>query len=151
MTENALKLRAEDDNDLEVISACLQDALTSLGDMHYDGAKHRFAMVLSRFKWERQPARLERARKGGDRVRCGIHFNDVLSVRTQGVARDDREGLLALLAISVEVDGDGGQITLAFAGGGTIRLDVECIDVTLDDIGAGWRTPNRPDHDLGRD
>ena len=151
MAEEALKLRGDNEKDLEVISACLQDALTRLEDMHYDGAKRRFAAIFSRFMWERQDRNLERQRKGGRRVRCGIHFNDVLSVRTQGIARDNREGLLALLSISAAAGDSGSEVTLLFAGGGAIRLDVECIDAQLSDIGATWQTPSRPDHGLELD
>ena len=151
MAEAALKLRADDERDLEVISACLQDALTRLADVHYDAAKRRFAAVFSRFMWERQDGTKGQRRYRGQRVRCGIHFNDVLSVRTQGIARDNREGLLALLSISAEAGESESEVTLIFAGGGAIRLDVECIDAQLSDIGATWQTPRRPDHGLELD
>jgi hypothetical protein len=50
--KTGLKLRAEDDEDLGVISACLQDALIPLSDMEFLAAEMRFAFVANRFRWE---------------------------------------------------------------------------------------------------
>ena len=38
--------------------------------------------------------------------------------------------------------------TLTFAGGGAIKLDVECLDAWLTDLSAPWATKNRPGHGL---
>jgi hypothetical protein len=39
-----------------------------------------------------------------------------------------------------------GVLTLLFAGGGAIRLEVECIEAELRDLGAAWRTRLKPEH-----
>ncbi|HZD24995.1 MAG TPA: DUF2948 family protein, partial [Alphaproteobacteria bacterium] len=62
----------------------------------------------------------------------------------------DGDGLLPLLALRAEpAEGENVGLRLEFAGGGTIRLVAEAIDCHLSDLGQGWPTPNRPDHDLG--
>ena len=48
----ALKLRAEDTEDLAVISACLQDALVAVRDLAYAPEEHSFLFVANRFRWE---------------------------------------------------------------------------------------------------
>lgn len=143
-----LRLYAQDADDLAVISACLQDALTRVADMTFQPAQHRFAMVLSRFMWEAAEAR--RTERGGMRIRTGLHFDSVLRVRTQGIDQEHREGLLPLLAITAE-EQEGGLTTilLQFTGGGTVQLEAECIDCQMMDMGEPWRTPRRPAHAVG--
>lgn len=139
-----LRLLAQDEDDLKVMSACLQDALTTVGDIAYEPRRRRFALRFQRFRWESGIS------VGGERVMSVLHFDFVSRVRTAGIAQDDKRGLLPLLAITAEADGVGVIIRLAFGGGGTIVLHAECIDGQLNDVGAAWRTPRRPDHDLDR-
>jgi hypothetical protein len=141
--ELPLKLKAEDPGDLEVISTCLQDALTRIGDISYSADEQRFAVVFSRFMWESRDVAPGAA---GMRVRSGLHFDRVRSVATQGIDQSDREGVLPLLAITSEVTSDGARILLQFAGGGTVRLVAETVAAHLADMGAPWPTPSRPDH-----
>ncbi|MBV5335567.1 DUF2948 family protein, partial [bacterium] len=47
-----IKLRAEDEEDLAVISACLQDAILPVAEMCFERAARRFVLVANRFKWE---------------------------------------------------------------------------------------------------
>ena len=45
-------------------------------------------------------------------------------------------------------EGDpAGVVELIFAGGGTIRMDVECIDAGLSDVSGEWAALRRPLHD----
>lgn len=143
MASELLRLKAEDLDDLKVVSTCLQDALTRVADMTYLPRLRRFALVATRFRWERQgDPRLE----GGERIRAGVHFDNVLKVRTQGIDMADRAGLLPILAVLAEPSEDGYDITISFAAGAAVQLTAECIDCRLSDIGEGWPTPNRPDH-----
>ena len=58
--------------------------------------------------------------------------------------------VLDLLAIRFEeADAPSGVIELVFAGNATIRLQVECIEAQLSDLGAAWSTDAVPDHDRG--
>lgn len=48
-----MKLRAHDVADMDVIAACVQDALVPLRDIRWMKREKRFVMVLNRFLWER--------------------------------------------------------------------------------------------------
>lgn len=53
MTEStALKLRARDAADMDVLASCLQDSLVPVRDIAFLKKEKRFVMVLNRFKWE---------------------------------------------------------------------------------------------------
>jgi len=39
-----------------------------------------------------------------------------------------------------------GTVELAFAGGGTIRLAVECLEARMQDLGAAWAAKATPAH-----
>jgi hypothetical protein len=142
-------LAAQDADDLAVISARLQDAVALIGDLVWLPKARRFAALFNRFKWET-------ARKGkGDnlRVRAGLHFDGVLSVKSQNVMRGAPDAVLALLAIRFAPRGGedpGGTIDLVFAGGGTIQLEVECIDAGLSDVSGEWAARGRPEHQTER-
>lgn len=137
-----LKLRAEDVEDLGVLSACLQDALVHVGEMAFLPRRRRFVMACNRFKWE------EAASDGQyRRVRCGVHFDGVMAVRNRGFDPGRQGQLLELLAVRGEPGEDGAAtIALEFAGGAAVRLEVECIDCTLSDMDAPWQALARPGH-----
>lgn len=140
-----LKLVALDQEDLQVMSAALQDAVVRTADMTYVKARRRFALVVNRFVWEDAVNR-DRA-KSFERRRTGVHFDRVLAVRAQGFDMTARDGVMELLALSFEeTDAPAGHIDLVFAGGGTVRLEVECIEAALSDLGAAWETTARPAH-----
>ncbi len=145
MVSSRLRLRAEEADDLEVVSSCLQDAIARIEDMAYVGRLRRFAMVLTRFRWEMAE---EMGREGGVRVRCGVHFDDVLRVRVRGIDLEDKKGLLPLLAITCEEAAHGVNVDLRFGGGASICLEAEAVNCHLSDIDQGWPTPSRPDHGL---
>jgi hypothetical protein len=137
-----LKLAALDADDLGVISAQMQDAVLRLGDISFSPRKKQFALVANRFAWD---AAGERQRR-----RTGLHFDRVLSAKTHNIRQDDREAIVALLAITfAEAQAPSGTIVLAFAGGGTIRLAVECIEAGLKDLGPAWATEHQPCHEDG--
>lgn len=144
MTEPALTLAAEDAEDLEVISARLQDAVTPLKELVYLPKKRRFAALFNRFKWEDK-------RAGANlRVRSLLHFDDVLSVKSKGLKRGAPEAVVSLLAIRFTPKGaedPAGSVELIFAGGGSLLLEVECIDAGLADVSGGWAARGRPSHD----
>ena len=137
-----LRLLAEDADDLAVISAALQDAVAKVGDMQWDAKGRRFTLALNRFLWEAPGALL------GGRVRAGLQFGSVLGVKSRNLRRDAPEAVVELLAVSFEPGAaPGGQIRLAFAGGGDVLLDVECVDAALADVSAPWPTPSTPAHE----
>jgi hypothetical protein len=139
-----IHLIAHDPDDLIVMSALLQDALVRHADMTYESKRHRFVLVLSRFRWEAGPTARER-------VRAGLHFNHVLKVQHQKLALAKADSVAELLAIRCATDGAGGtEITLELAGGGAIRLVAECLDAEVRDLGPAWRADHTPDHTESR-
>ena len=146
MKTQVLALFAEDAEDLQVISARLQDAVAKVKDLVYLPKSRRFACLFNRFKWE------EAERKGGGdlRVQAGLHFDSVLSARSKNLRNDAPDAVVSLLAIEFTPKGGddpAGAIELLFAGGGTIRLEVECIDAGLQDLGSVWAARGRPEHE----
>lgn len=146
----ALQLRAEDADDLAVISACLQDALVPVGDIAYAPQDRSFMFVANRFRWE--AARRAARGAGGpcyERVLCAVAFAEVESVLYRGFHRHERERILSLLAVWPEGGraGAGGAIRLDFADGATVRLAANRILCRLKDVGLPWPTSWRPAHD----
>ena len=136
-----LRLLAEDEDDLAVISAALQDAIAKVGDIEWDAKGRRFTLALNRYLWE-SPAGLL-----GNRIRAGLQFGSVLAVKSRNLRRDPPDAVVELLALSFEpADPPGGAIRLAFAGGGDLELTVECVDAALADLSAPWPTPSTPAH-----
>jgi hypothetical protein len=141
-----MRLAAVDNEDLEILSARLQDAAGKLKDIAFLPRQRRFALVLNRYRWEDSKG----AR--GSRVRSGLKFDGVLGVQSQNIKRGAPEAVVSLLAIKFTANGGddaGGVIELLFAGGGTIRLAVECIDAELSDLTTPWEAVRRPVHKEG--
>ncbi len=147
-----LKLIALDAEDLSVVSAHLQDAVIRVGDLVYERGPKRFACVLNRFDWLAANEN-RKLIKGYQRLRTGLRFERVLSVRSTNIDRSKPDVILSLLALSFKKgDAPGGHVTLLFSGGGTIELEVECIEAELRDLGAAWSTHAKPTHrDHGSD
>ena len=145
MTEDGLKLVAEDEEDLAILSAHLQDAVMRVGDLAYLPKSRRFAAFLNRFCWEGCPEN-----SVGERTRSGLHFNNVLKVQAMNVRQDDPDAVVELLALRFEptAEGGAGHVDLMLAGGGCIRLEVEAIDAALRDISEHWPARARPAHSL---
>ena len=138
-----LRLLAEDAGDLAVISAAVQDAVAKVGDLSFEAAPRKFTMVLNRFRWEagvRTP----------ERVRTALQFAAVLGVKAKGVMMGDPEAVIAVLSVTFEGSGDAenpaGFVNMALAGGGDIRLEVECVDAMLADVSEPWAAMRAPRH-----
>ncbi|MCT8990332.1 DUF2948 family protein [Chelativorans sp. SCAU2101] len=141
-----LKLAALDEEDLSVISAHVQDAVAKVGEMTFSKREKRFAMVMRRFAWEKEKGGLFR-RTSHERRLAALNFDRVLAVRSTSIDKNRPETVLALLAVRfMPSDAPSGTIELAFSGGATIHLDVECIETRLSDLGAAWETPVKPRH-----
>lgn len=145
MTSHKLTLGAQDTEDLEIVSARLQDAVARVKDLVYLPKARRFAAVFNRFVWENAGTRAQ----ANTRVRSGLHFEGVVSCKAYNLRRDKPEAVVSLLAIRFTPRGGGdpgGTVELVFAGGGTLRLEVECIEAGLSDIGGEWAARGRPAH-----
>ena len=138
-----LNLVARDKDDLAVISALVQDAVLTSGDIRYTRFKRRLALLINRFRWE------DGTMRNAERVRSLLVFDDVTLVQGQGVDRKDPDLVLSLLALGFAPGADGtGVVTLTFAGDGALALEVEAVDVSLKDVTRPYLAPSRltPQH-----
>jgi hypothetical protein len=138
-------LTAEDTDDLDILSARLQDAVVQVKDLVWLPASHRFMALFNRFKWESAQGKFGH----NLRVRSRLCFERVLGVRSHRVRRDGEAvaSLLAMIYAPRSSEDPSGVIKLLFAGGGVIRLDVECLDASLADVSGEWAARGRPDHE----
>ncbi len=138
-----LKLIALDKDDLEVVSAHLQDSTLKAGEILWRPAEHRVVIALDRFDWE--------AANGGShsyrRRRAALRFERVLACKGKGIDCAAKAKVLNLLAVDFhDRDAPAGIVTLLFEGGGALRLEVECLEAELADLGPVWMTESCPDH-----
>ncbi|HEY0283368.1 MAG TPA: DUF2948 family protein [Rhizomicrobium sp.] len=143
MSTRAPVLAAMDAEDLQVISARLQDAVARLGDLVYLPKKRRFVALFNRFKWES-------GKRENLRVRAGLHFDGVLSVKSRNLKLGAPEAVVSLLAVRFAPraeDDPSGTVELVFAGGGAMMLEVECLEAGLVDLGGDWAARGRPEHE----
>jgi len=144
-TPDPLKLIALDEDDLKILSAHLQDAVLRMSDMAWVPSEQRFAAILNRFDWltaaEQDDASHLR------RCRCALRFDRVKRAQLQNIRPGEPSAFAELLAVTYEeAEPPSGYITLYFAGGGAVRLEVECIEGELSDLGVGWKTAIKPEH-----
>ncbi|MFG1393350.1 DUF2948 family protein [Xanthobacter agilis] len=140
-----LKLLALDEEDLAVVSAHLQDALVKVEDMGFLPRVQRFALLLNRFDWDARAVANETVRR-----RSGLHFERVRDAKCRGIDMAQRNGVLNLLAVTfIPTDLPSGYVLLTFSGGGEVRLEVECIEAGLKDLGPAWGCAHAPRHEPG--
>ncbi|GAA0777559.1 DUF2948 family protein [Roseibium denhamense] len=141
-----LKLSALDEEDLQVLSAHVQDAVLTVADIRFLPKEQKAVFVMNRFVWDKNA---DKRSKQHERRRSALSFSQVTAMKAQNIRQDAKAEVLELLAVTFSAkDAPSGEILLAFAGGGSLRLTVDCIEAQLADLGAAWATPNLPSHDL---
>ena len=163
-----LRLLAMDSDDLEIMSAALQDAVTKIGDISWESAAGRLTIAFNRLTWET-------AEKPKARVRAAIQLGCVLRVRSRNLRPAAPDAVLQLLAVTFEPgEAPGGRVTFAFADGGDLgrpsrvararrerhgrdgdragadddaAAGVECVDAALADVSEPWASARKPEHD----
>lgn len=142
-----LKLIALDADDLSVVSAHLQDAVLTVGDLAYVPKDRRFVAIANRFDWMGALREGKTAATEFERRRAAVRFERVLGASVQGLDLSKKTQVLSLLAISFEPKTEPeGFIVLHFAEGAAVRLHVECIEAGLTDLGAAWQADSKPQH-----
>lgn len=148
-----LKLIALEPEDLQIVSAHLQDAVLTVADLAYLPREKRFAALLNRFDWSDAQQSAPTPPDGGQaafaRRRTALRFERVTAARLKDIDLKDTKRVLNLLAIQYEAhqaDDPAGFVSLIFAADAAIRLDVECIEAEMRDLGAVWATGSRPEH-----
>jgi hypothetical protein len=133
-----LQLLAQDAEDLQVISAALQDAVAKIGDMTYEPQASRLTIAVNRYRWEG---------RGGQRVRAALQIGGVLKVQSRRLRRDAPGAVVELLSVTFEPGEEpGGWVVLNFAGDADLKVEVECLDAVLADMSDPWPTPSTPKH-----
>jgi hypothetical protein len=143
MVSKPLKLYARDGDDMEVLSACLQDSVAQIGDMTFRQEERRFVMLVNRYCWEQEVPM---------RVRAAVQISGVETVQQRQLNLARGDGIVSVLAAQFELtQSPSGVIQLVFSGGGEIRLEVEACEAILEDVTAPWAARSRPDHVLDTD
>ena len=136
-----LKLIAQDDEQLTILSSLAQDSIIKSNEMGYDKKNKRFALLMNRYRHEEE---------NPSRIRTAIHFDYVESIKSVGIDKESKDEILVLLAIRFEIKSKpSGSIFLEFSDNKSISLDVESVEAFLTDMGEPWKISNRPDHGEG--
>jgi hypothetical protein len=143
-----LKLVALDRDDIEVVSAHVQDALVRVADILWQPPEHRFVMALNRFDWMTvADAKADSSKADYRRCRTALRFERVLSCKCRNLDQTNKDTRLNLLAVEfVERDPPAGVVTMTFSGGGVIRLEIECLEAELADLGEIFTADACPNH-----
>lgn len=170
--QEPLKLLAFDNEDLEIISTHCQDAVVRISDIGFVPSERRFALILNRFDWENSIDTGAKNHNQHRRRRSALRFEYVKSVKKLNMDLTKKDSVKDLLAIcyqqnpapvgsnqqntdkqstnpeSTDLDSKGpeGTISLIFAGQSEIKLEIECIEAILQDLGAIWETKSMPEH-----
>jgi hypothetical protein len=138
-----LKFVALDTDDLEVVATHLQDAAVKVADVHWRPQEKRLVVGLDRFDWLGAASSSPEFR----RCRSALRFERVLACKCKHVDPVGKDTILNLLTVEFEAtDTPAGVVTLIFSGGPMLRLEVECLEVELADLGPCWVTDSRPVH-----
>ena len=136
-----LKFVVLDEEDLEVVSAHVQDAVVKASEVMWRPQEKRLVVPLNRFDWESAQAQAPEFRRRG----AALRFERVLSCKCRAI--EDPDTVLNLLAVEFsETDAPSGVVTLTFSGGAALRLDVECLEAELADLGPTWTAVACPAH-----
>lgn len=138
----SLRLLAQDGDDLQIVSAALQDAVAKLGDIRFDSGARTLTVALNRFRWEAGAQK-----RTGERVRSALQLGGVLGVQARNLRQGAPDAVVELLAIAFEPgDAPGGAVLFTFSGGGDLRAEVEALDAILTDVSDPWPAKRAPAH-----
>jgi hypothetical protein len=127
-----LKLIALDADDLAVISTHVQDARVQVSDIIWRQSEKRLVVGMSRLDWEQTLAGETSPR----RLIAALRFDRVLSCKSRNIDLGTPEAALELLGIEFHpAEAPSGSALLLFSHGKALRLDVECLECELTDLG----------------
>jgi len=126
------KLIALDADDLAVISAHVQDAFVQTADIIWRQSEKRLVVGMNRLDWEQTLYGKTEPR----RLIAALRFDRVLSCKSRNINLGAPDTALELLGIEFHpTEAPGGSVVLMFSHGGALRLDVECLECELADLG----------------
>jgi hypothetical protein len=140
---NPLKLIALDQDDIAIVSTHLQDAVVKVADIVWLPGEKRLVLGVNRFDWEA----CGEVTPCFQRRRTALRFDRVHALRCRNIDPKAKDAVLNLLAVEYsETDNPAGVVTLIFSGGAALRLEVECLECELADLGPTWTAAARPAH-----
>ncbi len=127
-----LKLIALDADDLAVISMHVQDARVQAADIVWRQDEKRLVVGMRRLDWEQTLAGEAAPR----RLIAALRFDRVLACKSRNIDLAMPEAAMELVGIEFHPGvAPGGSAVLLFAQGAALRLDVECLECELTDLG----------------
>ena len=130
--QEQLRLVALDADDLSVISAQVQDARIQAADIVWRQDEKRLVVGMNRLDWEQTLS-------GGTaprRLLAALRFDRVLACKSRNIDLEQLDAVLELVGIEFHpAEPPGGSALLLFSHGGALRLDVECLECELTDLG----------------
>jgi hypothetical protein len=133
-----LKLLAKDAEDIQVISAVLQDSIVPICDMIYRPESKDFVFVAQRL-----------CRETGDgqkfeRICCAATIQGVTGAQIKGIDLNDAIRMLDLLMMDIE----GNNLILTFAADARVKLNLAADwQIVVEDFGESWPSACNPCHD----
>ena len=147
--ENRLKLRAVAAEDVEVLSALLQDGLVATSDLHHQKDEASFVMVINRFCWEQ--AVDSESKTQANRCLCGLKVGQVKRVSQRGLSARANQ-FYNLLSITYEEIKENeravNRLTFTFSDGYGIMLAVDKLVIIVQDIAEPHPGLARPYHNI---
>jgi len=119
------KIIANDNEGLQMISACCAGAEIKVSDIKYLQTNKVFLLSLKRTKIETE--------NEGKKVNSICKFEFVDSVKSKNIKQDDVDQKLKLITMDYLKNNDNYEISLIFNNNAYITLSTEIIEVTLDD------------------
>ena len=119
------KIIANDNEGLQMISACCAGAEIKVSDIKYLQKNKVFLLSLKRTKIETE--------NEGKKVNSICKFEFVDSVKSKNIKQDDIDQKLELITMDYLKNNDNYEISLIFNNNAYITLSTEIIEVTLDD------------------
>ena len=119
------KIIANDNEGLQMISACCAGAEIKVSDIKYLQANKVFLLSLKRTKIETE--------NKGKKVNSICKFEFVDSVKSKNIKQDDIDQKLELITMDYLKNNENYEISLIFTNNRYITLSTEIIEVTLDD------------------
>jgi hypothetical protein len=142
-------LIALDAEDLAVISAHVQDARVQTSDIIWRQREKRLVVGMNRLDWEQTLAGETSPR----RLIAALRFDRVLACKSRNIDLGASEAVLELVGIEFHPgEAPGGSAVLMFSRGEALRLDVECLECELSDLGEedlGAGDPGEGPHSSG--
>ena len=141
-----LNLAGNNNKDLKVISAYLQDSVVAIRDIVFLKQNKSFVMIVNRFMWEDAEKEVF---KDSKRIRSAVKFEGVIKVRSKNINQKNKNKPLEYLAMECDSDNVGNKkISIFFSGNSAITIISEVVEVVMSDLGDSWHVKHIPKHKI---